>query len=114
MVNSTAVSNFYQFAFLDLDVNNDTQDFSPKEQFTDLAVLRMDGWIAAKELGIPKCTRLIPVGETAQMQTCSPQTVEVTSLKTTCGMQPLVHDNYTISVNGFGHMKLKPRSNILN
>ena len=60
-----------------------------------------NGWIAAKELGFPKCTRLIPVGETAQMQTCSPQTVEVTSLKTTCGPQPLVYENYTVSINGF-------------
>ena len=60
-----------------------------------------NGWIAAKELGFPKCTRLIPVGETAQMQTCSPQTVEVTSLKTTCGPQPLIQENYTVSVNGF-------------
>ena len=60
-----------------------------------------NGWIAAKELGFPRCTRLIPVGETAQMQTCSPQTVEVTSLKTTCGPQPLVYENYTVSINGF-------------
>jgi len=60
-----------------------------------------NGWIAAKELGFPQCTRLIPVGATAQMQTCSPQTVEVTSLKTTCGQQPLIKDNYTISINGF-------------
>jgi len=35
------------------------------------------------------------------MQTCSPQTVEVTSLKTTCGPQPLVYENYTVSINGF-------------
>ena len=35
------------------------------------------------------------------MQTCSPQTVEVTSLKPTCGPQPLIQENYTVSVNGF-------------
>jgi hypothetical protein len=60
-----------------------------------------NGWIAAKELGFPQCTRLIPIGATAQMQTCTPQTVEVTSLKTTCGSQPLVKENYTVSINGF-------------
>ena len=60
-----------------------------------------NGWIAAKELGFSQCTKLIPVGETAQVETCSQQSVEVTAFRTTCGPQPLVKENYTVSTNGF-------------
>ena len=36
------MAHYYQMAYLDSDVTNDTEDLSPKEELADLAVLRMD------------------------------------------------------------------------
>jgi hypothetical protein len=60
-----------------------------------------NGWLAAKQLGYPNCSKLTPIGTTAQLEVCTAHFVEVFMKETACGPQPLINENLTISVNGF-------------
>jgi hypothetical protein len=58
-----------------------------------------DGWLAAKQLGYPNFSKLIPVGATARL-VCNANFVEISAKESICGT-PLIGENLTISVNGF-------------
>jgi hypothetical protein len=60
-----------------------------------------NGWLAAKQLGYPNCSKLIPVGATARLEVCNANFVEISAKESICGPQPLIGENLTISVNGF-------------
>lgn len=62
---------------------------------------RSNGWLAAKLLGFPTCTRLVPVGQTALLETCAANQMNVSAEVTNCGPQVKVGENSTVNINGF-------------
>ena len=69
--------------------------------FRAISTAQWNGWLAAKQLGYPNCSRLIPVGATARLEVCNISFLEISAKETICGPQPLINENLTISVNGF-------------
>jgi hypothetical protein len=62
---------------------------------------RTNGWLAAKQLDFQTCSKLTPVGNTAQLEICSPTVVNISVRYTICGPQPVINENFTINLNGF-------------
>jgi len=67
---------------------------------TAIADSRINGWAAAKNLDSQTCTRLVPFGETARVETCSSTIVDVSVKHTACGPQPFFH-NLNVNLNGY-------------
>jgi len=59
---------------------------------TAIADSRINGWAAAKNLDSQTCTRLVPFGETARVETCSSTIVDVSVKHTACGPQPFFNN----------------------
>ena len=78
---------------------------------------RSNEWLAAKQLGFPTCTRLIPVGQTALLETCTANQMTISTEITICGPQVKVGENLTVSVNGFEIAKVAKcyhKNNLVN
>lgn len=71
---------------------------------TAIADSRINGWAAAKNLDFQTCTRLVPFGETARIETCSSSFVNISTKKTICGPQPFFN-NFTVNLNGYELVK---------
>ena len=67
---------------------------------TAIADSRVNGWAAAKNLDFQTCTRLVPFGETARVETCSSKIVNISVKNTVCGPQPFFN-NFTVNLNGY-------------
>ena len=75
-----------------------------------------DGWAAAKLLEFPECTRIVSIGEVAQVKTCEPQIVKFETTITKCGPQQ-IFNNFTIDINGYELTKFSScywRGNLIN
>jgi hypothetical protein len=44
-----------------------------------------NGWLVAKQLGYTNCSKLTPVGATAQLEICNINFVEISAKETICG-----------------------------
>ena len=67
---------------------------------------KSNGWLAAKQLGYPDCSRLVPIGTTARLEFCQANVVSLSVEHTACGPQPKVSNNLTVNINGFETAKL--------
>ncbi|KZS03815.1 Uncharacterized protein APZ42_033373 [Daphnia magna] len=59
------------------------------------------GWLAAAQLGLRQCIKLIATGNIVSALQCAPTTVNFTADTTTCGPQPRFN-NFTIGRSGLG------------
>ena len=65
---------------------------------------QFDGLLTARALGLNMCDRVTGTGESLVLQTCSTIEVELETIISICGPQPVVHINnvtYSLSLNGF-------------
>jgi hypothetical protein len=48
-------------------------------------ICESDGWLAAKQLSFPLCSKLVPIGETALLEQCRAISTNTSTIVTKCG-----------------------------
>ena len=72
-----------------------------------LSTAQYNGWLAASQLKLPTCTKLIALGQTALSVQCKPVNVTFTAEITQCGAQPK-SGNFTINLDGWELVEYRP------
>jgi hypothetical protein len=65
-----------------------------------VSTAQYNGWLAAAQLGLRQCIKLIATGNIVSALQCTPTTVNFTTDTTTCGPQPRFN-NFTIGRSGW-------------
>lgn len=65
-----------------------------------VSTAQYNGWLAAAQLNLPRCTKLVAVGRAAILKQCKATTVDFQPEMTSCGPQPRF-ENYTINLDGW-------------
>ena len=72
-----------------------------------VATAQYNGWLAARQLSLPVCSKLHAVGEAVQIIQCKEERLNFTMVTTRCGYQPK-HGNSTISTTGWELTRFLP------
>ncbi|KZS05238.1 Uncharacterized protein APZ42_031639, partial [Daphnia magna] len=67
-----------------------------------VSTAQYNGWLAAAQLGLRQCIKLIATGNIVSALQCTPTTVNFTTDTTTCRPQPRFN-NFTIGRSGWEH-----------
>jgi hypothetical protein len=77
-------------------------------KFTQALLLaQINPWLAAQQLKLRQCSRIMPIGDLAIIQQCKPISVLLQTITTSCGHQ-LRFQNYTVSQSGFELIPYQP------
>ncbi|KAK4009396.1 hypothetical protein OUZ56_018511 [Daphnia magna] len=66
----------------------------------DVSTAQYNGWLAAAQLGLRQCIKLITAGNIVSALQYTPTTVNFTTDRTTCGPEPLFN-NFIIGLSGW-------------
>ena len=72
-----------------------------------VSTAQYNGWLAASQLKLPKCTKLAAAGQAVVAMRCTSRNVTFTTEITKCGPQPKF-ENWTINLDGWELVKFSP------
>ena len=82
-------------------------DFRKLKHAQTISTAQYNGWLAASQLQMPLCSKLVAAGKTVLGVRCKPRNVTFSTVITKCGPQPRF-ENYTINSDGWELVQYSP------